>query len=264
MVLVALEMLACADGQIRRLLESNFRPVVSPMQDLMTQQFMNMMAHRNQQGELVRLASMNNTSLAPIQAMVNSILTDPRAQPLNVIEGMFEKVKDTNTWLTNLGRRLRGDATVPLDGPARLQAMNDARILAESKMKAMQEQMALRAADSGRLFGDVNDLQRAVGGDRVDVVEFGDLTRTEGPAEPASAIPPLPPTHGFSHQAHVGADGDVWYRRIMPNMSMPNMPSRRRLPTNMSNMSFNDGMDATNLLFTLGVGAAGLGQAIAR
>ena len=38
--MIAIDPKAQADAQIRKLLESNFRPVVAPTHDLMTQQFL--------------------------------------------------------------------------------------------------------------------------------------------------------------------------------------------------------------------------------
>jgi hypothetical protein len=146
--LLTLDPKAVADGQIRKLLESNFRPVVNPMHELMTSQFINMMNHRDQQGELQRLATMNSIGLAPVREAVSGILNDPRANP-SAAQHLFDLGVDGLTFWYNLRKFNRGEEMRPLAADERQAAVEDAKRAAEAKLKAVKEEMRQKAADSG-------------------------------------------------------------------------------------------------------------------
>ena len=208
---------AVADGQIRKLLESNFRPVVNPMHELMSAQFLNMMNHKTQQGELQRLASMNNIGLAPVRDAVSGILNDPRADPQSAIGSIFEYMADSNQWINNVARVLRREPTVPLREDERLAAAAAAKDQAKLKLELVEAQMRQKAEASGALFASVN---RGEGRP----INWSDLggRGAEAPGESTSAttLPPAEPTHGFhGHSAHSTSGGDGttgWLGRAAP------------------------------------------------
>ncbi len=208
---------AVADGQIRKLLESNFRPVVNPMHELMSAQFLNMMNHRNQQGELQRLAAMNNIGLAPVRDAVSGILNDPRADPQSTLGSLFENFADSSTWLQNVGRMLTLEPTVPLLEDERLAAAADAQRQANLKIELLEAQMRQKAEASGELFASVN---RAEGG-TLNLRDLGGRgAETPGESTSTTTPPPLEATHGFSgHSAHATSGGDGttgWFSRPAP------------------------------------------------
>ena len=92
--MISIDPQAQADAQIRKLLESNFRPVIDPMHDLMAQQFLAAHSHLQKQSELRRLSVLGNTNLRNVVDAASGLQSDPRMQQPSEMAQAWESIKD--------------------------------------------------------------------------------------------------------------------------------------------------------------------------
>ena len=200
---------AVADGQIRKLLESNFRPVIDPMHDLMAKQFLVAHSHLQKQGELRRLSVLGNTNLRNVVDAESGLRADPRMQQPNELSRAWESIKDIPAGLDNIQGALRSALGLtpfreqqPLSHDLRMAAAQAAvqedNAAREGRERNLRGLTVAHARDTGRLFSFGNAATASyTEPDGTEVYEMGDLHR------PTTTTTTL----GGGHRPIVNADG---------------------------------------------------------
>ena len=102
--LISIDQRGREDAQIRKRLESNCRGlgVATESHDMMQHQFLAMLAHRQKQDELTRMATMSRVSLRDVVDRTSGLADDPRAQDPSMFTRMREGASDIVTTLNNI------------------------------------------------------------------------------------------------------------------------------------------------------------------
>ena len=184
------------DAQIRKLLESNFRPVVSQTHDLMMQQFLAMSTHMQKQGELQRLAVMNEVGLRPLREHEAGLHGPPGPAPPGHLRSAFETMLDLGLRANNWGARRFGGEGTELYADEREAAVILAQQEAAANEARLRAAAAARAAESGSLFADANPEGASAPSPAAPPAPAGRPSWVRPAAAPAPPPPFVPPSTG--------------------------------------------------------------------
>ena len=223
--MISIDPQAQADTQIRRLLESNFRPVISPMHDLMAKQILDAHSHILRQGELRRRTVLGNTNLRDAVDAESGLRNDPRTRLPSELEQAWGAIQDIPAGLDNLQGAMRSAlglapyrAYQPLTHDLRMAAAEAAvaedNAARERRERHLRGQTAREARDTGRLVSFGNAAAPTfTEDDGTEVYELGDM-----PRRPTTTTTTL----GGGHRPHVSADGtdssNLWAGPPLPDI----------------------------------------------